>query len=488
MPYYILEKGFELCGWLKLPFALRYPMPEMVDFFDRESYLPVLRCNGQCDIDESEFTEKQKAVLKRLIDLKIAIPCKPGTRLEPWQEYKSYPNMFKKHVQWSITGRCNYQCKHCFMSAPLGKFGEPTYEQCLHVIDELEKCGVRSVGLTGGEPMVNGRMMDIVRELAKRRIQTSTIYSNGKLVTPELLDELEACGQKPKFQMSYDGLGWHDWLRGIDGAEEDVLRAFRLLKDRGFSTSAAMCLHRHNIATVRESVNLLASVGCSSLKINVASPMGNWANEKEHFITNAEAYQAMLDYIPQYFEDGAPLNIQMCILFQFDREPQRFSIPTARYSGTEKSRRSPSCGAIKRGIYISPEGMVLPCMTMAGTAVEHSFTSVYERSLSDILSDSMYSCISRMRMGEVTEHNCKCRECKYRDICGGGCRAIACGESCTDLRAIDNDACEFFTDGWYDRIIGFMERYDDEHGTDYTWRKRRAEAAGKAINESENEK
>ena len=31
---------------------------------------------------------------------------------------------------------------------------------------------------------------DAAVELAKRRIHTSTIYSNGKLVTPELLDEL----------------------------------------------------------------------------------------------------------------------------------------------------------------------------------------------------------------------------------------------------------------------------------------------------------
>ena len=38
MAYYVLQDGFELCGWKGLPFALRYPNPRFADFFDREDY------------------------------------------------------------------------------------------------------------------------------------------------------------------------------------------------------------------------------------------------------------------------------------------------------------------------------------------------------------------------------------------------------------------------------------------------------------------
>ena len=38
MAYYILQDGFELCGWKGLPFALRYPNPHFTTFFDRDEY------------------------------------------------------------------------------------------------------------------------------------------------------------------------------------------------------------------------------------------------------------------------------------------------------------------------------------------------------------------------------------------------------------------------------------------------------------------
>jgi hypothetical protein len=47
MSYYILQKGFELCGWKGLPFALRYPNPHFTDFFDEEAYRVVYALDGQ---------------------------------------------------------------------------------------------------------------------------------------------------------------------------------------------------------------------------------------------------------------------------------------------------------------------------------------------------------------------------------------------------------------------------------------------------------
>ena len=135
MAYYILQNGFELCGWKGLPFALRYPNPRYADFFDREDYRLVYRLDGKHDIDAESLTDSQKKLLERLVERGIAVPGDGTRTLAPSQAYKSYPAMYKNSVQWSITGRCNYNCRHCFMSAPDYRGEDLTMEQILGVRD-----------------------------------------------------------------------------------------------------------------------------------------------------------------------------------------------------------------------------------------------------------------------------------------------------------------------------------------------------------------
>lgn len=461
MAYYVLQKGFELCGWKGLPFGLRYPNPHYSDFFDEESYRVVYSMDGRHDVDENTLTEKQKKLLDRLVEKKIAIPSDGKTFLEPWQEYKSFPAMYKQSVQWSITGRCNYNCRHCFMSAPDYHGEDLTLEQSIHIMDELKSCGIRTVALTGGEALVNQYFYEILDELIKRNLWLDTLYTNGELVDDKLLDELEKRKLHPAFHLSFDGVGWHDWLRGVDGAEEAVIRAFKLLRKRGYQISASMCLHKHNIGALRESVKLLGSLGLVHLKMNVASPTGRWKNESEHFLSQDEANQAILDYIPQYIEDGMPLSAQFCGILDFNKEDQRILIPYSKFSGVAGSTKASACGAVRTGMYISPQGRILPCMTMGGTAIDPMFDSVLEKPLSEILSDSYYRDVCRMTMGACIDHNERCRECKYRLRCGAGCRACACGETSTDYQGIDEDVCHFFLNGWFEKAAEAVRQYSD---------------------------
>ena len=461
MAYYLLEKGFELCGWKGLPFGLRYPNPHFTDFFDKETYRVVYACDGRHDINIDELTDKQKRTFERLLEGKFIRESDGHERLEPWQEYKSFPAMYKNSVQWSITGRCNYKCRHCFMSAPDYKGKDLSLEECIHILDELKSCGIRCLGITGGEPLVNPHFLDILDEMKKRDILLETLYSNSELVNEKLLDELEKRGMHPAFHMSFDGLGWHDWLRGIDGAEETVIKKFKLLHERGYQTSTSMCLHKHNISNLKSDIDLLASLGLVHVKMNVISPTGRWKNETEHFLSQDEANEAILEYIPQYVADGMPISVQFCGLLDFNKEAKRIRIPFCKYSGMKEAEKAYACGVVKTGMYISPVGKILPCMTLADTAIDEKFDSVLEKPLSEILSDSYYRDTCFIKMGEVLEHNERCNGCKYRLMCGAGCRACGCGETGTDYKAIDEEVCYFFKNGWYEKAIGIIEKYKD---------------------------
>ena len=461
MAYYILQNGFELCGWKGLPFALRYPHPRYADFFDREDYRLVYWLDGQHDIDAESLTDSQKKLLERLLKRGIAVPSDGTKTLAPWQAYKSYPAMYKNSVQWSITGRCNYNCRHCFMSAPDYRGEDLTMEQIIRILDGLVECGIRCVSLTGGEALVHPHFYEILDEIAVRGIVLETLYTNGELVDGHLLDELEKRKMHPVFHLSYDGAGWHDWLRGVPGAEKAVIRAFRLLRERGFQTSTSMCLHRHNIDVLKQSVDLLAAEGVSHVKMNIASPTGRWKNETEHFLSQDEAFAAIEAYLPQYVADGMPVSAQFCGFIDFNKGTRRIMIPYQKFSGAEGGERAYACGAVKNSVYISPAGKVLPCMTLGGTAIDPTFESALEKPLSEILSDSHYRDVCLAKMDDCISHNEKCRECRYRLACGAGCRACACGETGTDYLGIDEDTCRFFKGGWYEKALALIERYKD---------------------------
>lgn len=449
--YYLLAPRYQLAGYQKLPFAIHDLHRSKTEFLNREQFGVVYHCDGQHDLDEEELTEGGRSFLAELVKKGFVSCGETQGKLKPYQEYVYYDNRFKESVQWSVTGKCNYRCRHCFMSAPDAKYGHPTKEQCLTLIRQMEECGIKNVYLTGGEPLVRSDFIELVEALTEHHIHISCILTNGKLVDDTLLDGLERNHQHPSFQMSYDGNGWHDWMRGIDGAEETVLRAFRLLRERGYNTSCSMALHKKSIGSIRESVLTLRDVGCGSLKINAASPSGEWVRYPEYFLTIDETYQAFLDYIPQYFEDDAPVSIMLegCFLYT-PGMPKWFMVSDKNTDGSFE--RIPVCGPLRNSIYVAPEGDVLPCQSMITAPIAKRYPNVFETPLKSILTDSAYLDDACSNLSVYMEKNPECARCPHAAHCCGGCRAKGV-ETCGDnFFAPDRQVCAFYLDGWYEKF------------------------------------
>ena len=448
---YILDRRYTLRGYKKLPYGIQDQLKGNTEFMTEPRFALLMNCDGQTDIDTDSLPKVASDIYRLWLDQGTIHECTGEERLLPYQEYKYYNVRFKQTAMWSVTGRCNYNCRHCFMSAPEALQGEPSFEQCIYILDALERCGIKEVHLTGGEPLVREDFWDIADEILKRNILIKTIYSNGKLIDEDFVRNLRARNIRPSVQFSFDGVGRHDLMRGVKGAEDDVIRAFELCRREGIVTTASMVLCKDNRDTIRDTVRLMGSLGCSYFKIGSAYEQGDWLNHLDRALTTKETYEIFMDYIPEYFEDNMPVSLGLEGFFNYEHPEDKASCSFERNIPDESLHKVKMCAHVKNSLYISPSGQILPCFSMIGQPIENRMPNMFDTPLEDILDESLYMDIINYSCKDYFDHNPGCNACNYKNWCCGGCRAVAIRTSGEDYLGKDLRTCEYFLGGWKEK-------------------------------------
>ena len=454
--FYCLKENYLLRGWDKLPTGIVKRMSGEVYFLDPKMYSKIRDFDWMLFEGSPFLTKEQQQFMAQLAEHGLVDLCEKPRPLSEEQTYRKYPNRYLRAVHWAITGRCNCRCRHCYMSAPSGNAGDYSNEECMNIIDQMEAAGIQAVSLTGGEALVRKDFRKIAERLTDAGIRIEVIMSNGLLVNESLLDFLTSLGQKPEFNMSFDGIGCHDWLRGVEGAEKKVMRAFELCTERGFPTGAEYCLHKGNTGVFRESVKLLGSLGCRSLKVNGLSLEGEALQIRDYVLSPDEEFLFYLDYIPKYYEDGQPLKLMLSGMFQSDGK-KKAGIPFEKMQENQDCGNYCLCGHARNWMYITQDGYIVPCIPIGSVENGRSqFPNIRDMTLAEALKDSFYMSFIDTRLDTYFQIHPECEACEYRNRCAGGCRGKAAGSG--DLMAKDETACAFFRDGWYDKVRELIKK------------------------------
>ena len=291
-----------------MPFALRNK--DSIKRLDRNEFNALILCDGQRDLDTIELSESIQNALRLFEKEGVVTFHEKSHLIQPEQYYRHYDTKYFKSVVWSITGRCNFRCRHCYLDAPGAAFGELSTEEAFSIIDQMAECGIHTIELTGGEPLVRKDFWELVDRLCANGISIDQVYTNGWLLTEEILDGFSRRDLKPEFSISFDGLGWHDWMRGTEGAEDAAFRAVRLCHDHGFPTNIEMCLHKGNRNTLRETVLKLAEAGTGSIKCSFVMNTPLWLEHSAgNHMTIQEYCDTVMEYLPRFFEYGMPIDL-----------------------------------------------------------------------------------------------------------------------------------------------------------------------------------
>lgn len=252
-----------------------------------------------------------------------------------------------------ITYACNLKCGFCSIWKRKPR-NELTLEEWTEIIHKSPR--FRWVDVTGGEPTGHKffyEFLDVLIE--KHRPWITHFPCNGSL--PERLERVQEFSDRTRMviTISIDGpRELHDEMRGVDGSFDLCIESLRLLKSmRNVQVVAGMTVTSKNQDKIQETYEAISSKvsGFSFHDLHV-----NLAQISEHYYGNEDAgFEEATIQIPNSFRTWPPSALGASFL----ESRYRKLLPKFR-----STRRSPlSCQSLKSTVFISPKGLVYPCIT-----------------------------------------------------------------------------------------------------------------------------
>ncbi|MFH1513377.1 MAG: radical SAM protein [Bacillota bacterium] len=452
--YWKLSQAYSLRSWQDKPYALlRRPEGKIIEITEEDFGL-LQCCNGMVPMPGSPKlgSYEKKDWIER---------CETPSPLPENQRLVRYDvNQFDS-VNIAITGFCNYNCRHCFMAKDaVATRSEFSLKQLEKMLDDCVAAGITRVSITGGEPFVRKDLDLVFRAIAKRGLVLENITANGSLIHDELLALMHELGLDPLMRISYDGVGHHDWMRGVPGAEEVALDAIRRIKKAGFRVLAQMCVHTGNLSSMRATAELMAEMGVDQLRIMRTGEAPRWIERMEGHALSFEAYyDAALDFLQWYVGSGLMMNLIIWSFVRYEPATGFFHCLPVRCPTGECVPESPLCSDTRHELFIGYDGEISPCSQLSGKfgVSGISLGNVLKDDLATLLRQGLYLEYVNKPVCALTGANEECRACEYVRYCLGGCRGMAFAMT-DDFLGADRMSCVFFKKGYWKRLYRVMKQ------------------------------
>ena len=458
--FFIINPQIGIRSWWRTPYAYYIKGVRDAQRLTKEEFEFLNQCDGLTDLGNSGLSES-------LVKRDFIFPCKKGEKsLSSWQRMVCN-NRYFPAMNWMITGKCNYNCLHCFNAAdnaPL--MSEFTLEEAMKLLNEAQECGINAFTITGGEPMLHKYFFEIIDGIYKREMYVEELNTNGFFINQTSLDKLKEIGCKPLFKISFDGLGYHDWLRNRRGAEEDALRAIELCIQNGFRVKIQTNVHRLNVGSMLDTATKLNKMGVSEMRIIRTTEAPRWVqNGGDNTLTLSAYFDRMLEFLEEYKKTDCSMEVDIWQFVHVYPKNKCYRPRAVECAHGEYRENLPVCRGNRGMVAVAANGNLFPCHQMSGYYEGHGWTlgNIKKEGLRKYLQEGSYLDEVCTTVKDLKEKNERCAACKWFKHCVGGCRAI--GLALTgDKFGTDFSKCIFFHGGYMEKLKEVMKGYRDTSG------------------------
>jgi len=440
--YAILNENLALRSWEKLPNGVVdkrstkiYPVPI-------ETIFRLMDADGTVEMPDDEL--QRELIAKGWIK-----EC--GYKeysLTDWQKFREYSNRAMVAINLQITGKCNYNCIHCFNAkdnAPLN--AELSLPEIENILDQAVDCGIYGVLLTGGEPMLHRDFDKILDAVYNRGMHVFAINTNGFFFKQSLFDHLKKLKADPILKVSFDGTGFHDWMRGVKGAEERTVEAIRMALTNGFHVLAQVNLNRTNQECIPDTLDMLDRLGVEKTRLIRTSESPRWRFNGGESIPISDYYDTVNEILREYIQKPHKMVVHVWEYVEIIPKDRSFNFHPLMHV-SKNYLKQPVCLGIRGMAGINAKGDVYPCLQISGELIRKGIYlgNVFTDGLKKLLTKSNYLDCITMTVEDCIEHNTECRNCEYLRYCGCGCPALTLTNPVYegDLKGHDVWKCMFF--------------------------------------------
>lgn len=288
-----------------------------------------------------------------------------------------------------VTDRCNLNCIGCYsyQQDKRNKQKDLTGDQIKYIFKVLLECGVTDIVISGGEPFLREDLSDLLKYAKETlKIKSLSVISNGT-VSKEKYDK--CLPFIDNLSISIDGYSKDTRFIRDPGIMPKVFDTIYYLKDK-VSLALIATLHKKNCSFMKNYQQLAREL---DVQFSYSVFVGDGSNPRlKDYILDDSDYEKIDEVV---LEDNNIKNfdIRRCTLLAKN-----------------------SCKAGKSLISIGADGSIYPCHML----------HTEELLIGNILTDDIRQVLNSDKnvYKDITVDDFKdCQECKYKYICGGGCRA-----------------------------------------------------------------
>lgn len=176
-----------------------------------------------------------------------------------------------KRVCWEITTGCNLNCYFCHRSDKETHIYDVS--ALPKTIELLKKNGIKNVIISGGEPLLHPKLLQIIQEIKENDIDVD-LCTNGTLINQYIIEQLSK--YLSEISISIDGYtaDRHEKMRGAIGSFDKTVKGIKQLVENGFEVHTTTVVDADFCTHILDMVSFLDEIKVKSVAFLGLIPIG----------------------------------------------------------------------------------------------------------------------------------------------------------------------------------------------------------------------